>query len=68
MLRVSYDEGQTFRGENVIYGGLAAYSDIAILNDKTVGVLWERGVSVGYQFITFTRFDRSFFEPGPHGR
>ena len=64
VLRVSYDEGQTFRDEKVIYGGLAAYSDIAILNDKTVGVLWERGVSVGYQFITFTRFDRSFFEPG----
>ena len=62
VVRVSYDEGQTFRGEKVIYGGLAAYSDLAILRDKTVGVLWERGVSGGYQFITFTRFDLGFLE------
>ena len=62
VVRVSYDEGQTFRVEKVIYGGLAAYSDLAILRDKTVGVLWERGVSDGYQFITFTRFDLGFLE------
>ena len=64
VLRVSYDEGQTFRKEHVIYGGLAAYSDISILNDKTVGVLWERGVSDGYQFITFTRIDKEFVDSG----
>ena len=64
VLRVSYDEGQTFRKEHVIYGGLAAYSDITILKDKTVGVLWERGVSDGYQFITFTRFDKEFVDAG----
>lgn len=62
VVRVSYDEGQTFRNEKVIYGGLAAYSDLAILPDKTAGVLWERGVSDGYQFLTFTRFDREFLE------
>ena len=61
-MRVSYDEGQTFRHEKVIYGGFTAYSDISILKDKTVGVLWERGVSKGYQFITFTRLDREFLE------
>ncbi len=64
VLRVSYDEGQTFRKEHVIYDGLAAYSDITILKDKTVGVLWERGVSDGYQFITFTRFDGEFVDSG----
>ena len=62
VVRVSYDEGQTFRHEKVIYGGFTAYSDISILKDKTVGVLWERGVSKGYQFITFTRLDREFLE------
>ena len=62
VVRVSYDEGQTFRNEKVIYGGFTAYSDISILKDKTVGVLWERGVSKGYQFITFTRLDREFLE------
>ena len=62
VVRVSYDEGQTFGNERVIYGGFTAYSDISILKDKTVGVLWERGISEGYQFITFTRLDREFLE------
>jgi hypothetical protein len=39
---------------------LAAYSDLTILKDKTVGVLWERA---NYKFITFTRFNREFLEP-----
>ena len=62
VVRVSYDEGQTFRNEKLIYGGFSAYSDLSILNDKTVGLLWERGVSSGYQFITLTRFNLEFLE------
>ncbi len=65
VMRVSRDEGQTFRDERVLYGGLAAYSDIAILADRTVGVLWERGVSQGYEFITFIRMDRAFLNLEP---
>ena len=52
VLRVSEDEGQTFGQEKLLYGGFAAYSDLEMLDDGSVGVLWERGVSVGYQFIT----------------
>jgi sialidase-1 len=63
VVRVSYDEGQTFVNEHLIYGGLSAYSDISILKDGTVGVLWERGVSGQCQFITFTHFNREFLEP-----
>jgi hypothetical protein len=49
----------------VLYGGLAAYSDLAILKDGTAGVLWERGISELSQFITFTSFNREFLErPG----
>ena len=58
--RVSYDEGQTFTNERVIADGSAAYSDLTILKDKSVGVLWERA---DYKFITFTRLDRGFLEP-----
>ena len=65
VIRVSYDEAQTFRNERTIYGGLAAYSDISILDDKTVGVIWERGVSENYQFVTFTRLNRDYLEGGP---
>ncbi|MBM3774460.1 MAG: exo-alpha-sialidase [Acidobacteria bacterium] len=61
VVRVSHDEGQTFANERVIYGGLAAYSDLAILKDGTAGVLWERGVSDGYQFVTFTKLGQTFW-------
>ncbi|MHB8899779.1 MAG: sialidase family protein [Thermoguttaceae bacterium] len=58
--RVSYDEGQTFAPERVIADEPAAYSDLTRLNDKSAGVLWERG---DYRFITFTRLSLEFLEP-----
>ena len=58
--RVSYDEGQTFARERTIYGGPAAYSDLTMLDDGAAGLIWERGVSDGYQFVTFTRLSREF--------
>ncbi len=60
VLRVSYDEGKTFQNERLLAGEAAAYSDLTILADKTIGCLWERG---DYKFITFTRFDLSHVEP-----
>jgi sialidase-1 len=61
--RVSYDEGQSFPNERLIADEPAAYSDLTLLPDKTVGVLWERG---DYRFITFTRLSLGFLEPkGP---
>ena len=63
VVRVSYDEGRTFSNQRPISNGYAAYSDMTILQDKTVGVLWERGVEDGYQWITFTHFDLEFLEP-----
>ena len=64
MIRVSDDEGKTFALERLISEDYAAYSDLTILKDKTVGVLWERGVERGYQFITFTRLNREWLEQG----
>jgi sialidase-1 len=58
--RVSYDEGLTFTNERLISDELAAYSDLALLKDKSIGVLWERS---NYRFITFTRLTREFLEP-----
>jgi len=62
VVRVSYDEGATFGNEKLIASGPAAYSDLTILKDKTVGVLWERGTNKNYQFISLTRFDREWLE------
>jgi sialidase-1 len=50
--RISDDEGQTFPTERLIADEPAAYSDLTLLADKSVGVFWERG---NYRFLTFTR-------------
>ena len=60
VLRVSYDEGKTFQNERLISPEPAAYSDLTVLTDKSVGCLWERA---NCRFITFTRFDLAFIEP-----
>ena len=57
VVRVSYDEGQTFTNERHIMDGQAAYSDLTILKDKTVGILWE------HDGILFTRLNLEFLEP-----
>ena len=62
VVRTSYDEGLTFTNERRISDEPAAYSDLSILKDKSVGVLWERG---NYRFLTFTRLHREFLEPAP---
>src|ERR1043166_8189485 len=66
VIRWSDNEGKTFPNERQISDGYAAYSDLTILQDKTVGVLWERGVERGYQFITFTRLNQDWLEHGTH--
>ena len=49
VLRVSYDQGRTFQNERLLSDDLAAYSDLTILADKTVGCLWEaRRLQVHY--------------------
>lgn len=60
VVKVSYDEGETFPVERIVSRDDAAYSDMTTLGDTTAAVLWERG---GYQHITFSRFNRAFLEP-----
>ena len=59
VLRLSYDEGETFTNERIISEEKAAYSDLTLLSDRSIGVIWERG---GYAFLTFSRFDLGFAE------
>lgn len=49
-LRVSTDDGKTWTEGITICEGGSAYSDITILKDKSIGVLWE---GAGYQVIDF---------------
>lgn len=63
VVRLSYDEGQTFSNVRPIFDGYAAYSDLTLLKDGSVGLLWECGVQRGYESIRFTRFGLDFLEP-----
>ena len=57
--KISYDEGETFPKELMVALEPAAYSDLTILSDKTIGILWERDE---YNYISFTRLDLKYLE------
>ena len=65
--RLSYDEGESYPVEKVLYQPPAAYSDLVVLKDGTAGCLWERAQNpeVGNKIdnICFTRFGLSHLEP-----
>jgi sialidase-1 len=52
-VRLSYDEGKTWPVAKLLYAGSAAYSDLVVLPDRSIGCLYERD---GYRKIAFTRF------------
>jgi sialidase-1 len=54
-VRVSYDEGATWPVARVIHEGPSAYSSLVSLPDRTIGLLFERGVRSPYESIAFTR-------------
>ncbi len=58
-----YNDDSHFKNPRQLWEGYAAYSDLAILDDGTVGVLWEIGVDKPYQYIAFSRVDLSWLEP-----
>jgi len=62
LIRVSPDDAKTFPVEKPIYQGYSAYSDLTVLRDGSAGILWERGVKQGYEFISFTRVMPAFLE------
>jgi sialidase-1 len=54
-LRISYDEGMTWKGSRILHQGPSAYSDMAILSDGNVGCLFEAGNKSPYQGIVFMK-------------
>ncbi|NIK54393.1 sialidase family protein [Kribbella shirazensis] len=46
-------------GGTVIYGGMAAYTDMTRINDSTVGLAYERAASWSHGYIWFTTFTES---------
>jgi sialidase-1 len=60
VLRISYDEGQTWQNQVSIYPNGFAYSCLTRLQDDRIGVLFERD---GYKTISFTAIPLSALEP-----
>jgi len=56
-VRMSEDEGRTWPVARQVDARAAAYSDLTILADGTVGLLYETGDRGAYQTLTFVRFD-----------
>jgi sialidase-1 len=64
-IRLSYDEGGTWPISRAIHEGPAAYSSLAVLPDRSIGLLFERGGRSPYERITFARFRLEWLT---HGR
>ena len=60
-VRLSYDEGRSWPVAKVIHEGSAAYSDLVILPDQSIGCLYERD---NYGKITFARFTLQWLTDG----
>jgi sialidase-1 len=56
-VRLSKDDGATWRASRLFDEGPSAYSSLAKLPDGTIGLLYERGDGSPYERITFARFD-----------
>lgn len=56
-IRISYNEGKTWKYSRTLREGPSAYSSMTILPDGTVGILYEQGEVNIYEKISFARFN-----------
>jgi sialidase-1 len=61
-VRVSGDDGKTWPMARALYEKNSAYSCLAVLKDKRIGCLYERGEQNAYERITFARFSIEWLE------
>jgi sialidase-1 len=61
-VRLSEDDGGTWGVSRLLYEGPSAYSSLAMLPDRTVGLLYERGEQKSYERITFAHFDLAWVQ------
>jgi sialidase-1 len=55
-VKLSYDEGETWRVAKTLHPGPSAYSCLTVLQDGSIGMLYERGEASLYERISFARF------------
>ena len=57
-VRLSDDNGQSWKEAREVYPGPGAYSSLAVLGDgSTIGMLYETGVDHPYERIAFAQFN-----------
>ena len=62
-IRISYDEGATWPVTKVVEPGMSAYSQLTVLPDNTIGLLYEKGPQFS-ETITFGRYTLEFLTNG----
>ncbi len=63
-VRISYDEAKSWKVSRLIHDGPAAYSDLAVLPDRRVGLLYERGMENPYETIAFASMTLEWLTDG----
>ena len=58
-VRMSYDEGRTWPVSRLVYAGGSAYSNLVVLPDYRIGVLYEKD---GYRSIALATFSKAWLE------
>ena len=61
-IRASYDQGASWPVSKTLEKGPSAYSDLAVLADKSIACLYETGDESPYETISFARFDLKWLE------
>ncbi len=61
---MSYDEAETWPVRKLIDPGWANYSDLAVLEDKTILMLWAKGTGFDQQKVVCTRFNVEWLTDG----
>ena len=66
-VRMSYDEGKTWTAGKTVYPFVSSYSDMAVLRDKSIVMVYERGPEGSTHYwdeIQFVRFDLGWLTDG----
>jgi sialidase-1 len=63
-VRVSRDDAKTWPFSKTLHAGPSAYSCLAVLPDREIACLYERGDKNAYERITFAQFPISWLETG----
>ena len=63
-VRLSYDEGKTWPVAKSLYEGKSAYSSLAVLSDKTIACLYERGEGRYSENLYLARFTLAWLTDG----